>query len=275
MKKIYILLCLIFSLTFILPVFGGCGGETQGENPDDNEERPASMSGYDLERLFYQVTRDEAMKIPEFYTNLTNEEHLNNIQKLAEKEYPSAGRIYVDLLYNYKDEPQFFLVEFDYSAIVGIIIDDKYYLKDEAGMVRDYYHQSKTGYYSADSRHYDPSPLAEVDAFDCKKYYLTFFEDVGGEVYFERDGMMHHFVANKKYIFCSEEDYIVMSSLNKEQFLEWAEENYSASILWATGRNSDKGQTVILDKSGNPGIIVNGESYGYAKDINDLKQLGV
>ena len=253
MKKIYILLCLIFSLTFILPTFTGCGSQ---EETEIFPNMPTPQ--WDL---FYYVKAENAMKMPEFHTNLSNEEHLNNIQELAEKEYPTAERIYVDLLYNHKNEPQFFLVEYNQSAMIGIIIDDKYYVKDHPGYseVRDYYYNSKW-YGDASDCGYAISPLVEANAVDCKKYYFTYEKGDGGEVYFERDGMMHHFVENKKYIFGSEEDYISMTSYTKEEFFEKAEDYYERALLLATAKFDVK---------------VNGQTYGYAKDVNDLKQLGV
>ena len=231
MKKIYILLCLIFSLTFILPTFTGC---SDGNGPD------ATLEGS------YRVKWKEGMKIPEFHTNLTNEEHLNNIQKLAKKEF-AATRIYVDLVYNYKDEPQFFLVEYDWCAVSGIIIDDKYYVKDELWTGCE----AKRGF--PDIK-YEVSPLAEVDAYDCKKY-LAPGRIRWDRLLYERDGMLNEYNTNLKYLLELEEDLFRISSQTKEEFVEWQSKVFHEQALKAAASL--------------------GGLYGYAKDVNDLDQLGV
>ena len=239
MKKIYLLLCLIFSLTFILPIFTGC---------DWDEYKPESY-------IRYLVDEEDGMKIPEFHTNLTNEEHLKNIQELAEKRYSWASRIYVDLLYNYKDAPQFFLVEYDCSAIAGTIIDDNYYIKETVWQPNNMYLIS---------------PLNEVNAYDCKKYLMPVVgENCYDKVFFERDDKYHNFERNYSYVIGEEQGVIEINSLTKEAFNSAITEAYTNDVMWASAKVDlkeveYKGKTYQLS----PRL-----RYGYAETVNDLIKL--
>jgi hypothetical protein len=229
-----------------LPIFTGC---------DWDESKPEPY-------IRYLVDKEDGMKIPEFHTNLTNEEHLKNIQELAEKRYRWASRIYVDLLYNYKDEPQFFLVEYEYSAIVGIIIEDKYYIMINQPEGYEKYESGNID--NKEYRFYNNSPLEDISAYENKKYLCY------NLIFFEEDGTYYNYTGNKKYhVYYEGLDEQIITSYDKKVAFEKFEDWHTNYVIWATAKENLK----EVEYKGTTYNLYYRLRYGYAETVNDLIKL--
>ncbi len=206
---------------------------------------------YQIYDTYFRKIGYPTYTIPEeFVTNLTEEEHKNNIKQRADEIaniIGYTGEIKYDLVYNKKNYPCYFIVEFDdvvefkvlrsgdfeeglkkYAGndlipngidgcmvqsryIYGVIINDEYYLYAFGDKMYQGIYETADLCYDKDHT-YPPSTYTMLDVWDCKKYITgaEFFQK--GETIYRANG-------------CSE--------ILDEYYIDYGKEVYLTRRYWA------------------------------------------